>query len=122
MVKKPSKTAVEQRLIGEFCIECHACCHHLVLKLKPQDLGRNIKAALAAEEYEPAKYRLMPRKRADDGQTYGKSPTWNFYCPFLPGSGHCNIYETRPDACRLFKRGGTACHTQRRLYRHANQG
>jgi len=107
---------VEQRLIGESCIECHACCHHLVLKLKPQDLGRNIKAALAAEEYEPNRYRLMPREKAEGG--------WDFYCPLLfsSGSGVCSIYDTRPDACRVFKRGSTACHTQRRLYRHANQG
>ena len=121
-MKKPSKTAVEQRLIGESCIECHACCHHLVLKLKPQDLGRSRQAALAAEEYEPGKYRLMPRKRPDDRRTYRKIPAWNFYCPLLAGSSHCNIYGTRPDACRLFKRESTACHAQRRLHRHANQG
>jgi Fe-S-cluster containining protein len=111
---KPSKTAVEQRLIGESCIACHACCHHLVLKLSHADLGRSRQTALAAE-FRLAlaggsdEIRLMPRKKQDGG--------WDFYCPFLSGSGTCNIYDTRPDACRVFKRGSDECHEQRRLHR-----
>jgi Fe-S-cluster containining protein len=115
-LKIRGKTAVEQRLIGDSCIACHACCHHLVLKLSHSDLGRDRNAALAAEEYEPAKYRLMPRKR-EPGLA-----GWNFYCPFLQPTGYCNIYDTRPDVCRLFKRGSEDCHKQRRLHRHVNQG
>lgn len=116
-MKIRGKTAVEQRLIGESCIDCHACCHHLVLRLSRADLGRDRHTGLAAEEYEPAKYRLMPRKREPAGRA-----GWDFYCPFLQPTGYCNIYDTRSDSCRLFKRGSERCHEQRRRHRHVNQG
>jgi len=128
-MKRPSKTAVEQRLIGESCIVCHACCHHLVLKVNAEDMRRNPQIALSAEEYEPNRYRLVPRKvriflpSASGRSLARKGKDWNFYCPFLSGIWTCTIYDTRPGACQRFKRGSTACHEQRKGHIHyANQG
>lgn len=87
------------------CVDCHACCHHIVIDATARDLAREPRILAVAQAQPNGKFRLAPRERL--------SGTFNYHCPFLKGWG-CEIYERRPDVCVRFARGSTQCTEARK--------
>lgn len=84
---------------SEDCIACHACCRYWRVEVTEDDIRRE------------------PRLR--DHVKPGKETQWIIgngkteQCVLLGADGKCEIYETRPDACREFAVDSAMCRLSR---------
>ncbi|MEK6725105.1 MAG: YkgJ family cysteine cluster protein [Deltaproteobacteria bacterium] len=83
------------------CIACGACCMWNPPSLHGCDAEIPVRDKILDEDENGSPIFIM---RYNDGK-----------CPYL-SKGGCRIYDDRPDACRIFLRGGTTC---KRLYKIA---
>ena len=96
--------------MGADCVTCGRCCHHgarTVHLLLPDDvrMGRALLARYTAIDDRPPGWRFMN----NDGCRCGALDT------SLPGRFPCQVYDVRPDDCRLVEPGSPACLEARRL-------
>ncbi len=84
------------------CLECANCCRSLGPRITEVDISR-ISSNL---QLKPAQLLNEYLRKDEDGDFVFKSMP----CPFLDSDNYCNIYETRPRACREYP------HTDRRRF------
>lgn len=78
------------------CHSCSAlCCRKLIIEIQPSDMAREPKLLPVATPLDTGEYRIACGS--------------NHPCQMLGSDNRCTIYNTRPDACRLFPVGGEHC-------------
>ena len=79
------------------CLECGACCKYLFIPLRTKTREERI-------FYQTRGFRL------EGDLAIEIKP-----CPHLKSDNKCDIYETRPLSCRVFRVGGKDCWLCRKL-------
>ncbi len=83
------------------CIACHACCRYWRVEVTEADVIREPRLRDHIEKDEDDRWIISNRKSER--------------CVFLGDDGRCEIYETRPTACRDFDVNSEMCQISRRF-------
>lgn len=89
------------------CDGCGACCRSLSIFVSERDARREPRIAIEGKRLPlhladgPWEIRLFPLPFLDS-------------CPFLDGMDRCEIYDSRPEVCRMLEAGDSQCQESRR--------
>ena len=88
------------------CDSCGACCKVFELIIEPSDIIREPRLANLGED---------AANRYDTSLWGNGLRIIDQPCPFLAADFRCNVYQTRPDGCRMLEPGSSRCQDARSM-------